>query len=151
MTSSSMKECAAATAAVLSASESMPDGTPEVKGYDFDNGTNYDALFAAMKTMGFQATNLALAIEEVEKMVASNTCRCCSCSWWLTNAQIRWRGPAPEEGAEGVDDVDPLLKTRCTIFLGFTSNMISSGVREVIKFLVKNKMVGGRCTMNPKP
>lgn len=30
----------------------------------------------------------------------------------------------------------------CTIFLGFTSNMISSGVRETIKFLVKNNMVG---------
>ena len=30
----------------------------------------------------------------------------------------------------------------CTIFLGFTSNMISSGVRETIKYLVKNNMVG---------
>lgn len=62
---------AIANAAVLSASESMPDGTPEVKGFDFQNGTDYDALFAAMKTMGFQATNLALAIEQVEKMVAT--------------------------------------------------------------------------------
>ena len=30
----------------------------------------------------------------------------------------------------------------CTIFLGFTSNMISSGVRETIKFLLANNMVG---------
>ena len=30
----------------------------------------------------------------------------------------------------------------CTIFLGFTSNMISSGVRETIKYLLKNNMVG---------
>ena len=32
--------------------------------------------------------------------------------------------------------------TNCTIFLGFTSNMISSGVRETIKFLLANNMVG---------
>jgi deoxyhypusine synthase len=29
----------------------------------------------------------------------------------------------------------------CKIFLGFTSNLISSGTREVIKFLCKHKMV----------
>ena len=32
----------------------------------------------------------------------------------------------------------------CTIFLGFTSNLISSGVRESIRFLVQHRMVGGR-------
>ena len=30
---------------------------------------------------------------------------------------------------------------KCKIFLGYTSNMISSGVRETLKYLVKNKMV----------
>ena len=30
---------------------------------------------------------------------------------------------------------------KCTIFLSFTSNMISCGVRETILFLVKNKLV----------
>lgn len=30
---------------------------------------------------------------------------------------------------------------RCTIFLAYTSNMISCGVRESIKFLVKHKLV----------
>jgi deoxyhypusine synthase len=30
---------------------------------------------------------------------------------------------------------------RCRIFLSYTSNMISCGVRESIKFLVKHKMV----------
>ena len=28
-----------------------------------------------------------------------------------------------------------------TLFLGFTSNLISSGVREQLKFLMKNKMI----------
>ena len=31
--------------------------------------------------------------------------------------------------------------SRCTIFLGYTSNMISSGTREVIKYLAQHKMI----------
>lgn len=30
---------------------------------------------------------------------------------------------------------------KCKIYLGFTSNMISTGIRETITFLVKNKLV----------
>lgn len=30
---------------------------------------------------------------------------------------------------------------KCTIFLGYTSNMVSSGVREIIRFLVEHKMI----------
>lgn len=32
-------------------------------------------------------------------------------------------------------------KTNCTIFLGYTSNMISSGMREYIRYLCQHKMV----------
>lgn len=32
-------------------------------------------------------------------------------------------------------------KANLTIFLGYTSNMVTSGTRETIRFLVKNKMV----------
>jgi len=32
-------------------------------------------------------------------------------------------------------------KTNCTIFLGYTSNIISSGVREVIRYLAQHNMV----------
>lgn len=31
--------------------------------------------------------------------------------------------------------------TKCTIFLGYTSNLVSSGIRETICFLVKHKLV----------
>ena len=31
--------------------------------------------------------------------------------------------------------------TNCTIFLGLTSNMISSGVRETVRYLVEHNMV----------
>lgn len=34
-----------------------------------------------------------------------------------------------------------LMQVKCTIFLGYTSNMISCGVREVIRFLVQHKLV----------
>ncbi|CAA9997246.1 unnamed protein product [Nesidiocoris tenuis] len=32
-------------------------------------------------------------------------------------------------------------RTNCTIFLGYTSNMVSSGIRDSIRFLVQHKMV----------
>eukprot|EP00479_Gromia_sphaerica_P003759 TRINITY_DN1443_c0_g1_i1.p1 TRINITY_DN1443_c0_g1~~TRINITY_DN1443_c0_g1_i1.p1 ORF type:complete len:123 (+),score=23.40 TRINITY_DN1443_c0_g1_i1:223-591(+) len=32
-------------------------------------------------------------------------------------------------------------KVQCEIFLGLTSNMISSGTREIIRYLVEHKMV----------
>jgi len=35
-------------------------------------------------------------------------------------------------------------KTNCTIFLGYTSNIISSGVREVIRYLAQHNMVSYR-------
>ena len=65
-------ECA--SAAVLVQSESMPGDAPTVQGHDFaKHGRDFDKLFENMKTMGFQATNLARAIEEVEKMVRNDS------------------------------------------------------------------------------
>lgn len=32
-------------------------------------------------------------------------------------------------------------KVKCTIFLGYTSNMISSGNREIIRYLAQHKMI----------
>ena len=39
------------------------------KGYDFNNGLDYDALLSSMVTLGFQATNLGLAMEYANEMV----------------------------------------------------------------------------------
>lgn len=50
--------------------------------------------------------------------------------------------PLEEVGECDTDSQQPRLG--CTIFLGFTSNLISSGVRETIRYLVQHKMV------NPK-
>lgn len=40
-----------------------------VKGYDFNDGLDYDALLHSYRFSGFQATNFGLAVEEVNKMV----------------------------------------------------------------------------------
>ena len=40
-----------------------------MKGYDFNKGLDYNAVFASYKNTGFQATALGLAIEEVNRMI----------------------------------------------------------------------------------
>ena len=47
----------------------------------------------------------------------------------------------PEEEDEEWEDPELRARTKCTIFLSYTSNLISSGIRETILFLVKHKMV----------
>lgn len=92
--------------------------SPHIKGFDFNTTPlNYDALLQSYLSTGLQASNMAQAIEEINHM-------------------IKWR---PEPDAE-----DP--KARCTIFLGYTSNMVSSGLREIIRYLVEHKMVDALVT-----
>ncbi|XP_073837059.1 deoxyhypusine synthase [Musca autumnalis] len=118
------KEPEIAKDAVLKRSETIPKGTPQVKGYDFNNGIDYSKLFDSYVNTGFQATNLGLAIKEVNKML---DCR----------AQ-----PLTEE-EQDVHETDEFIKRKhkCTIFLGFTSNLVSSGMRETLRFLVEHNMV----------
>jgi deoxyhypusine synthase len=72
---------------------------------------------------GFQATNFGLAVEEILRMLVAR------------------RIPLEEE--EDTLEEDEFIKRRhsCTIFLGFTSNMASCGVRETIRFLAEHRMV----------
>lgn len=58
-----------AKANVLVRSESMDADAETVAGYDFNNGINYEKMFASYLRMGFQATNLGLAINEINRMV----------------------------------------------------------------------------------
>ena len=46
-----------------------------------------------------------------------------------------------EEEDEEAKDPEYRANVKCTIFLGYTSNMISSGVRETIRYLVQHKLV----------
>lgn len=111
--------------AVLGESDCMPEGSQECKGHDFNASNALDTIMESLATTGFQATNVGLAIDQIKQMR----------SWRLSD--VEWK--------EGDDDElkDPAVrnKIRARIFLAYTSNQISSGQREVIKFLVQHKMV----------
>lgn len=55
--------------AVLVKSNFVAADQKEVKGFDFSEGSSLDALAASMLTTGFQATNVGLAINEINRMV----------------------------------------------------------------------------------
>ncbi|CAI5488623.1 unnamed protein product [Closterium sp. Naga37s-1] len=105
---------------------------PRVRGYTFEEAggagsvvVDYEQLMGRMGTTGFQATALGRAIDEVNRMLA----------WRLSDDPVK--ADAKEE------EKDPAFRAgvRCKIFLGFTSNLISSGLRETLCFLAKHRLV----------
>lgn len=113
--------------AVLKASsKSYCSKLTKVKGYSFEDdkgepNLDWNLLLGGYLSTGFQATKLATAIEIVNDMLDE---RC-----------------KPFEPDNTIEDEFIRPKTSCTIFLAYTSNMVSSGIRENIKFLVKHKLV----------
>lgn len=57
------------------------------------------------------------------------------------HSQIEKRLEPVEVGEENTHQEAGGAKPGCTIFLGYTSNLISSGVRESIRYLAEHKMV----------
>eukprot|EP00586_Coscinodiscus_wailesii_P006827 CAMPEP_0172487918 /NCGR_PEP_ID=MMETSP1066-20121228/17222_1 /TAXON_ID=671091 /ORGANISM="Coscinodiscus wailesii, Strain CCMP2513" /LENGTH=440 /DNA_ID=CAMNT_0013254825 /DNA_START=571 /DNA_END=1893 /DNA_ORIENTATION=+ len=122
------------TSAVLGESSTMPERTPQCAGFDFNTASSssskedtlLSSLLSSYATMGFQATNLSLAIDQINKMR----------QWRLSHQPFN---PALED--ESLRDLSIREKIRARIFLAFTSNQISSGQREVIRYLVQHKMV----------
>ncbi|XP_046688411.1 probable deoxyhypusine synthase [Homalodisca vitripennis] len=50
--------------------------------------------------------------------------------------------PLSEEQEDSLEDDEFIQrKHSCTIFLGYTSNMVSSGVRDTIRFLAEHRLV----------
>ena len=98
---------------------------PKVEGYDFSNGVDYPKIIQSYKSMGIQASNLAKSVDIINKMI----------HWRLQDEPIQ-PDDLPEEKNE-----EYRKSVKCTIFLGYTSNMISCGMREIICYLCKNKMV----------
>lgn len=133
--------------AVLVASAKLPDDTPVVTGYDWNNGINYDNLLESYLNSGFQATNFGKAVNEINKMVRMSSLLYYQLhvnKWiFVLIQQLDCREvPLKEEDIDFYED-DEFIKRKssCTIFLGFTSNIVSSGVRDTIRFLVQHKMV----------
>ncbi|GFS27314.1 deoxyhypusine synthase-like [Elysia marginata] len=109
--------------AILVKSEEMPEGSVKVKGYDFNEGVDYKKLFQSYSQSGFQATSVGNAITEINKMI---------------DCKLQ---PVPEEKAKGTNPNPDRPMTNCTIFLAYTSNLVSAGTREVIRYLVQHNMV----------
>jgi len=86
------------------------DKFPEIKGYDFENSFDFKKFIESYQNMGFQGSNLGMAINILKKMI--------------------------EEKKNG----------KLSLWMSFTGNMISSGNREIITYLVKNKLVDGITT-----
>lgn len=49
--------------------------------------------------------------------------------------------PVAEDESQHYLDPEVRAETRCNIFLGYTSNLISSGLREIFLYLVKHRHV----------
>ena len=85
--------------AILKESEEIQGLT--IGGYDFNKGVDFGKLIDNFSSTGFQATNLAKAIEIIKEM----------------------------------------RKEHAYIYLGYTSNMVSSGLRDIFRYLAEHKLV----------
>ena len=106
----------AATDAVLVTSEAVPEGTIKIHGVDFDA---HDKDITVVELVNSMATMgfQATAISDAVRII---------------NKMRSWRDAETGEKA--------------TIFLGYTSNLISSGLRETLRFLVQHKHVSAVVT-----
>ncbi|KZS94140.1 Deoxyhypusine synthase [Sistotremastrum niveocremeum HHB9708] len=130
MASSSTSIPAAASAAVLVPSQPIPDDAVSVKGPDLDQPLSLNEFIASYERIGFQANSLGKAIK-------------------IVNDMRKWRlSDDPISPTESEDYLSPEVRasTRCTIFLGYTSNLISSGLREIILHLVKHNHISAIVT-----
>jgi len=107
--------------AVLIQSKPMPKDALTVEGYDFNEGINYEKLLGSMKRTGFQALHFGQAVDEINRMLH---CR-----------------DLPLENVSEFIEEQYMPRSNCTIFLGYTSNMSSAGIRDVIRFLAEHKLV----------
>ncbi|KAL2652848.1 hypothetical protein R1flu_020976 [Riccia fluitans] len=110
---------------VLRQSEKLEGKAQGVRGYDFNGGVDYDALLQSLSFTGFQASHLGDAIDQVNEMI----------DWRLSDE------PIDDEADDEEKSEEFRSNCKCKIFLGYTSNLVSAGVRETIRYLVEHKMV----------
>ncbi|MFS7973976.1 Deoxyhypusine synthase [Helianthus anomalus] len=110
---------------VFKESESLEGACSKINGYDFNKGVDYSQILKSLLSTGFQASNLGDAIQTVNQML----------DWRLSHEQVT------EDCSDEEKNPTYRESVKCKIFLGFTSNLISSGVRDVIRYLVQHHMV----------
>ncbi|TFK75942.1 Deoxyhypusine synthase [Pluteus cervinus] len=119
-----------AAAAILQPSEAVSEDAVSVQGPNFDSPLSLHQFLASYERIGFQANSLGRAIDIVNKMR----------TWKLSDE------PITDDENEAYLSPEVRLNTRCNIFLGYTSNLISSGLREIFLYLVKHKHVSAIVT-----
>ncbi|KAJ0754175.1 Deoxyhypusine synthase [Helianthus annuus] len=110
---------------VFKESESLEGACAKINGYDFNQGVDYSQILKSLLSTGFQASNLGDAIQTVNQML----------DWRLSHEQVT------EDCSDEEKNPTYRESVKCKIFLGFTSNLISSGVRDIIRYLVQHHMV----------
>lgn len=105
----------------------VKDDGAVVRGYDFNKAEklDYEAILDSFYTTGIQCTEVAKVIQQINAML----------DWTLADE------PVAEDEDEAFKSIEARKNVRTTVWLSHTSNMISSGCREAINFLVRNKMV----------
>jgi deoxyhypusine synthase len=100
---------------------------PIIEGLDLDAQPtiNYEAILDSFMSTGIQASQTAMAMEEINKML----------DWSLADEPV-----AADEDEDFLSH-EAREKVRCRVWLSYTSNMISSGCREYIRYLAKHKMI----------
>lgn len=101
------------------------DHMMKIKGYDFNQGVDYQKIIQTYIHSGCQAAYVGQSIKILNEMI----------EWRLSHED-----KSKEKDERFLDD-EVREDTRCTIFLGYSSSMISSGMREIIRYLVQHKMV----------
>ena len=100
----------------------------------------------------FQATHFGLAVNEIKAMIAKRNeplpkgffdTKLEKVVTWRQHDALKLIGKSSNHKApvDGGYQDNFKVKNNCTIFLGYSSNMVSCGVRETIRFLVQHKMV----------
>lgn len=104
--------------AVLKPSISLPDSYPLVRGVDFNNHNNAPITVESLVEGMSDAGFQATSVANATRII---------------NNMIQWRDPQRP-------------KARTTIFLGYTSNLVSSGLRDVIRYLVQHNHISALVT-----
>uniref|UniRef100_A0A0K0DYQ3 deoxyhypusine synthase n=1 Tax=Strongyloides stercoralis TaxID=6248 RepID=A0A0K0DYQ3_STRER len=111
--------------AVLKEAKIFDHSKIKIKGYDFNKGINYEEILDSYISTGLQASHLGKAIEQIKEMI-----------------KIRNESFDVEEGID-INFPYPYgrKKRKLTLFLGYTSNLISSGLRDIFRFLAQHDMI----------
>ena len=139
---------ASAAAAVLVQSEPLPEDAIPIRGPDLTKPLSLTELLSSYQKIGFQASSLSTAVNIIQNMVCLTYISLDEVGFRLID-QRRWRlSDVPITPDEPDDLLDPQIRasTKCTIFLGFTSNLMSSGLREIFRFLVQHNHISAIVT-----